>query len=145
MSVGGVWRRYGRGNPSHRSDTDGWEAHWQRCQLQLFVTGVFLWRCWNIETPSRGHLSGSHFAKQQQSVRCCVFPGCDVDDEALDVGFEGVFIAFALSSDLSTTTTEFDIQQLLGDTGVWQLKDVTRSVRLCLLHGDDDAREFRPL
>jgi len=35
-----------------------------------------------------------------------------------EVGFEGVFVALALSSDLFSTTTEFTIQKLLGDTGV---------------------------
>ena len=79
------------------------------------------------------------------SVRCCVFPGCHVDVNIFEVGFEGVFVVLALSSDLSSTTTEFTIQQLLGDTGVCHLKDVTSPSCLCLAHGGDDTREFRPL
>ena len=78
------------------------------------------------------------------SVRCCVFQGCDVDVETFEVGFQGVFVALALSSDLSSTTTEPTMPQLLGDMGVWHSKDVTRPSCLCLAHGGDYASEFPP-
>jgi len=86
-----------------------------------------------------------HHTSPGWSVRCCVFQGCDVDVETFEVVFEGVFVALALSSDLSSTTTESTILQLLGDMGVWHSKDVTRPTRLCLAHGVAYASEFSPL
>ena len=32
-------------------------------QLEPFVSGASLWRCWNVETPSGGHLCGLYFAR----------------------------------------------------------------------------------
>ena len=52
------------------------------------------------------------------SVRCCVFPGGDVNVEILEVSFHGVFEAFALSSCLPWPLTELTIQQLFGYSGV---------------------------
>ena len=48
------------------------------------------------------------------SVRCCVFPSGDVDVKVLEVSFQGVFEALALSSYLPCPSTKFTVQQLLG-------------------------------
>ena len=69
VSAGGIWDRYGRGNPSHRSDAGGWEACWLRCKFERFVSGVFLWR-WNFETTSGDILCGSYFAKLVRQMLC---------------------------------------------------------------------------
>ena len=44
------------------------------------------------------------------SVRCCVFPGADVNVEVLEVSFQGVFEAPALSSCLPCPLTKFTVQ-----------------------------------
>ena len=133
MSVGGIWGRYGHGNPSHRSDTGGWEACWLRCQLELFVTVVFLWRCWNVETPSGGHLCGSYFAKLVcQMLR---FPRW----------WRRCSVCAVLRSFYHHDCVHHTVQQLLRDTGVRHSKDVARPSCLGLAYGGNDAREFRPL
>ena len=48
------------------------------------------------------------------SVRCCVFPGGDVNVEVLEVSFQGVFEALALSPCLPRPLNKFTVQQLFG-------------------------------
>ena len=48
------------------------------------------------------------------SVRCCVFPGGDINVEILEVGFQGVFEALSLSSCLPCPLTKITAQQLFG-------------------------------
>ena len=48
------------------------------------------------------------------SVRCCVFPGGDVNVEVSEVSFQGVFEALSLSSCLPCPLTKFTVQQLFG-------------------------------
>ena len=79
------------------------------------------------------------------SVRCCVFPCGDVDVKVLEVSFQGVFEAFALSSYLPCPLTKLTVQQLLGYSGVWHSEDMTCPACLCLAHGGDDAGELCPL
>ena len=52
------------------------------------------------------------------SVRCCVFPGGDINAEVLEVSFQGVFEALSLSSCLPCPLTKFTVQQLFGYSGV---------------------------
>ena len=52
------------------------------------------------------------------SVRCCVFPGGDINVEVLEVSFQGVFEALALSSCLPCPLTKFIVQQLFRYFGV---------------------------
>ena len=52
------------------------------------------------------------------SVRCCVFPGGDIDVEVLEVSFQGVFEALALPSCFPCLLTKFTVQQLFGYSGV---------------------------
>lgn len=78
-------------------------------------------------------------------VRCCIFPCGDVDVKVLEVSFQRVFEALALSSYLPSSLTKLTIQQLLGYSGIWHLEDVTCWACLCLAHGGDDAGELCPL
>ena len=48
------------------------------------------------------------------SVRCCVFPGGDVDVEIFEVSFQKVFEALTLPSCLPSSLTKFTVQQLFG-------------------------------
>ena len=52
------------------------------------------------------------------SVRCCVFPGGDVDVEVLEVSFQGVLEAPALPYCLPCPLANFTVQQLFGYSGV---------------------------
>ena len=106
--------------------------------LAFFFGGFWTLKLW-VEGTTVDHTSSGW------SVRCCVFQGCDVDVEIFEIGFERVFVALALSSDLSSITTESTMPQLLGYTGVWHSKNVTRPSCLCLAHGVDYASEFSPL
>ena len=51
-------------------------------------------------------------------VRCCVFPCGDVDGKVLEVSFQGVFEALALSSYIPSPLTKLTVEQLLGYFGV---------------------------
>ena len=48
------------------------------------------------------------------SVRCCVFPGGDINVEILEVSFQGVFETLSLSSCLPCPLTKFIVTGLEG-------------------------------
>ena len=52
------------------------------------------------------------------SVKCCVLPGGNANIEVLEVSFQGVFEALALSSCLPFPLTKFTVQQLFVYSGV---------------------------
>ena len=57
-------------------------------------------------------------ASPDWSVRCCVFPGGDVNVEVLEISIQGVFEALALQSCFPCPLTKFTVEQLFGYSGV---------------------------
>ena len=111
VSADGCWDWYGHGCPCHRFDTREWEGFGFSLSCPTFFFSGVGSLNFRVEGTPVNHASPG------SSVRCCVFPCGDVHVKVLEVSFQGVFEALALSPYLPCPLTKLTIHQLLWYSG----------------------------